>query len=122
MELEEGDGFGAGVRPAKISKICLGDCLCHVKNITGRLTPFSDKSWSTLWRAADVRKDKTFVFLRDGNTCQDVPSGGYHCECYQAYINKKDLDRIGKQALDDVGNIGHVDGEFFLTLVSVLMM
>ena len=85
------------------------------------LTPFSDKSWSALWRAADVRKDKTFVFLRDGNASRDVPSGGYHRECYQAYTNKKDLDRIGKQALDDVGNsiLAMLMGSFFLTLVRV---
>ena len=73
--------MGAAVRPAKVAKIASDFCLCHTQGVSGALTDFRAKSWATLWRAAEIRKDKTFIFLRD-NADVNVPRGGYHRTCY----------------------------------------
>ena len=85
---------GASVRPAKTYKLDWSSCLFHVRNTGSSLTNFGERSWRTLWRAAEVHRDKTFIFLRDSGADINIPRGAYHRECYQTYTNKKLLERL----------------------------
>ena len=91
--VRSGDDRG---RPAKKSRLDWTDCLCHCRDEeVGELTPFTDVSWQSLQRAAEVRRDKVFRFLE--GRFADGPRGGYHRRCYQSYTNKTLLKRLPSQ-------------------------
>ena len=65
---------------------------------------FRERSWGTLWGAAQGRRDQTVVFLRDSGAVVSTPRGGLHRECYQSYTNKKSLERIADDPGDTTGD------------------
>ncbi len=68
------------------TELNLNRCLCHQKEVTGKLIQFTDTSWKTLQKSAEERRDKIYYELLElfsGNK----PIGRYHRECYQAYTN-----------------------------------
>ena len=83
---------GASVRPAKTSKLDWSSCLCHVRDVSGPLTSFTERNWQTFCRAAEIHRDKTYIFLRVNGADAREPRGGLHRECYQSYMNKKSLE------------------------------
>ena len=98
--------FGASLRPVKTPKLDWNSCLCHFRDVSGPLTVFRERSWGSLWGAAQGRRDQTVVFLRDSGAVVSTPRGGYHRECYQSYTNKKSLamERIADDPGDTTGD------------------
>ena len=80
---------------AKIAKIDSEHCLCHIRHdVTGPLTAFTQTSRRTLQHAASIRLDDVFTVLQNSCTDESKPIGAYHRQCYQAYTNKKALDKL----------------------------
>ena len=63
-------------------------------DVTGPLTAFTQTSWKTLQHAASIRLDDVFTVLQNSYTDESKPIGAYHRQCYQAYTNKKALDKL----------------------------
>lgn len=61
LAMDEEAVLGAAPRPPKHPKLDKSSCLCHVRDVSGRLIDF-EKSWSTLLRAAEIRCDKRSSF------------------------------------------------------------
>ena len=72
----------------------LDGCLCHCRNVTGKLTCFTDASWETFRRSAEVRRDDAYEVLSQHFSAGGGPFGGYHRSCYQAFTNKTLLARL----------------------------
>ena len=62
--------------------------------MTGKLTCFTDASWETFRRSAEVRRDDAYEVLLQHFSAGGGPFRGYHRSCYQAYINKTLLARL----------------------------
>ena len=84
--------LGLSLLPSKAPKLTLTSCLCHVRPVAERLTPFSFQSWSTLLHAATIRQDDLFSFFRVAHPSK--PQGVYPRSCYQTYANKKSLAKF----------------------------
>ena len=69
-------------------------CLCHCRNVTGKLTCFTDASWETFRRNAEVRRDDAYEVLSQHFLAGGGPFGGYHRSCYQTYTNKTLVARL----------------------------
>ena len=63
-------------------------------DVTGPLTAFTKTSWRTLQHAASIRLDDVVTVLQNSCTDEWKPIGAYHRQCYQAYTNKKALEKI----------------------------
>ena len=72
----------------------LDGCLCYRRNVTGKLTCFTDASWETFRRSAEVRRDDAYEVLSRHFSAGGGPFGGYHRSCYQTYTNKTLLARL----------------------------
>ena len=63
-------------------------------DVTGPLTAFTQTSWRTLRHAASIRVDDVFTVLQNSYTDESKPIAAYRRQCYQAYTNKKALDKL----------------------------
>ena len=74
-------------RPAKAAKLNWSVCLCHKRVVSAEpLSSFTERSWPTLVRAANIHKDSLESFLRSQSITLEapgVPRGVYHRTCYQ---------------------------------------
>lgn len=67
-------------------------CLCHVKrNVQGKLTPFTHKSWEKFESCSTRRRDLIWMIMKD--YWNEGPKGGYHRQCYQEYT---DINKVSK--------------------------
>ena len=83
------------VQRAKIAKIDSEHCLSHIcHDVTGPLTAFAQASWRMLRHAASIRLDNVSTVLQNSCTNESKPIGAYRRQCYQAYTNKKALDKL----------------------------
>ena len=105
---ESDTGIDMGIRAvgpaAKVRALSWDQCLCHAssrrRSEAEEVIHFQERSWFSLHKAAGVRQDETFEFLRKENvTAEDEPRGVYHRRCYQDYTNKTNLNRVQKRRL-----------------------
>lgn len=82
-------------RSDSASKPNWSKCLCHVRNVNGKLCFFTEKTWRTFEFCANQRQDEV---LRVMEGCwSEGPKGGYHKKCYQAYTNKAHVARAARK-------------------------
>ena len=89
----------AAIKMGEVRQLSWYSCLCCNKegsSSADTLRPFMARTWETLHKAAEVRQDETFSFLRehhtvneDGSLCS--PKGVYHRSCYSSYTSKSNL-------------------------------
>lgn len=66
-------------------------CLCHVRDATGTLPPFSETSWKKFKECSRKRLDEIWFVMQDH--WNEGPRGFYHRQCYQKYTNITYLSR-----------------------------
>ena len=74
-------------------------CLCHQPGENVDLKHFSDQTWETFRKAAEIRKDAIFDLLKD--EWHTGPKGVYHKLCYQIYTSKRNSQFALKCKMDD---------------------
>ena len=66
-------------------------CLCHcVEDEQGQLTEFAERSWQSFLKAAAIRRDATWSFLKANNIDLEggsQPRGRYHRRCYGSFLS-----------------------------------
>ena len=72
-------------------------CLCHcVEDEQGQLTEFAERSWQSFLKAAAIRRDATWSFLKANNIDLEGDSqpvrDRYHRRSYSIYTHKKALE------------------------------
>ena len=78
-----------------VDEIQWQNCLCHKTGETG-LTPFTDQSWKTFKRAAEVRRDGIYDKMK---ICwSEGPKGFYHRKCYQLYTIKRNVQACKRKS------------------------
>ena len=68
-------------------------CLCHCdEDEQGQLTEFAERSWQSFLKAAAIRRDATWSFLKANNIDLEgdsQPRGRYYRRCYSIYIRTR---------------------------------
>ena len=87
----------------------MGKCLCHVKKqAQAELTPFSARSWQTLEKSCNQRKDLIWLLMKDH--WKNEPRGGYYRQCYQEYTH---VNKRGRPQLADVTSNSNISVSHF---------
>ena len=71
-------------------------CICHTTDACDQTVAFSNTSWSTFKKAAEIRGDLIHKKMKE--KWGEGPFHGFHRRCYQAYTHPKTLKNLWRKA------------------------